>query len=141
MVVLSGDRPNSVNVRFRVSLYSLSSVGCQIGFSGSLLLSCSVFNKLSTVSSWNGYLRLGFLSLFKFYTGYLFILGIRLLVIEVFDNTLGRLGNTLLSIVLHVVIVVCYVLGVTCVIGKCFGCGALYTLFGALADLSSDFPG
>ncbi|RIB18851.1 hypothetical protein C2G38_2084597 [Gigaspora rosea] len=34
MVVLSGDRPNSVNVRFHVSLYSLSSVGCQIGLVG-----------------------------------------------------------------------------------------------------------
>ncbi|RIB26571.1 hypothetical protein C2G38_2138232 [Gigaspora rosea] len=59
MVVLSGDRPNSVNVRFRVILYSLSSVGCQISFSGFLLLSVVYFNKLSTVSSWNGYLRFG----------------------------------------------------------------------------------
>ncbi|RIB27987.1 hypothetical protein C2G38_2137557 [Gigaspora rosea] len=82
MVVLSGDRPNSVNVRFRVSLYSLSSVGCQI----------SVFNKLSTVSSWNGYLRLGFLSLSKFNTGYLSILGIRLLVIEGLEVA-GRNSN------------------------------------------------
>ncbi|RIB04627.1 hypothetical protein C2G38_2148932 [Gigaspora rosea] len=131
MVVLSGDQPNSVNVRFRVSLYSLSSVGCQI----------SVFNKLSTVSSWNGYLRfVGWLCLlFAELVIYLSCGCIHLLVIEGLEVasclrhwSVCKKCKKLSYLYIREVYSqkVCYVLGVTCVIGKCRGGDTLYTLFG-----------
>ncbi|RIB12194.1 hypothetical protein C2G38_2145183 [Gigaspora rosea] len=134
MVVLSGDRPNSVNVRFRVSLYSLSSVGCQISFSGFLLLSCSVFNKLSMVSSWNGYLRL-------------FILWyIRLLVIEGFYSIVNSvLCRRIICKVICALVVNFYQLGakfyahlgaITCFYYMYYTKGNCIKVLGAIMDLS-----
>ncbi|RIB08935.1 hypothetical protein C2G38_2109903 [Gigaspora rosea] len=69
MVVLSGDRPNSVNVRFLVSLYSLSSVGCQIRLVGIYPVDLLLTSLWYFPSSWYLY---ELIKLLLFYDDYAF---------------------------------------------------------------------